>query len=36
MSIFNPGLELYDLTPCQCENCKKKREEKTKEKTNDK
>jgi hypothetical protein len=28
MSIFNPGLDLYDLEKCQCENCKKKEQEK--------
>ena len=28
MSIFNPVLELYDLEKCQCENCKKKEQEK--------
>ena len=30
MSIFNPGLELYDLEPCQCENCKAKRAQEVK------
>jgi len=30
MSIFSPGLVLSDLEPCQCENCRKKREEEKK------
>ncbi len=28
MSIFSPGLDLYDLEKCQCDNCKKKEQEK--------
>jgi hypothetical protein len=27
MSLFNPVLVLSDYEPCQCENCKKKRQE---------
>jgi len=27
MILFNPVLILSDCEPCQCENCKKKREE---------